>query len=397
MTYLCRDPSLAARVRTFTLKPADLCRMLAEFKPIKYERMVSYMYAGLRKSIGGSNDTGTPLPAGGHGQGRKLRVKHALPADKAKKHLEKIMHNMTELTSLVVEILTSQEHRAFQGISDSLLQPGWHTFGSNLRSLDLRIPLEDMARVLPPIQRETLSSLETLAMHIRHAVYTTSDGDILLNIVLPFLHAQKHNLQSLTLDVGSQVNVSPFLLSMEHFPLMASFHIKQFFSRDGHSDLKGLRHLLQTQRKHLTDLSIDLVPHSGNLPPASVFFAQDCFSVSLPNLNRLTINLHQFPFTYKAGLIRYIHTFTATLTSLAIDVDQQYWTYENVQTFTEPFREHQRLKELKLSVLDFGPFLLHALAQNLPGLQTLHLSFRYLLPDGYISQHSFDPLVSHSH
>uniref|UniRef100_A0A8H7Y2P2 F-box domain-containing protein n=1 Tax=Psilocybe cubensis TaxID=181762 RepID=A0A8H7Y2P2_PSICU len=403
------DPSVAARVRTFTLKPADLCRMLAEFKPVKYERMVSYMYAGLRKSIARSNDTGTPLPAGGHGhnsqgQGRKIRVEHALPADKAKKHLKKIMHAMTGLTTLVVEILTSQEHRAFQGISISdssaLLQPGWHTFGSNLKSLDLRVPLEDMARVLPTTQRgasETLPSLETLAMHVRHAVYTTSDSDILLNIVLPFLQAQKHSLRSLTLDVGPQVDISLFLLSMENFPLMASFHIKQFFSRDGQGNLKGLYRLLQTQQEHLTDLSIDLVPHSGNLPPVNQFFSQKCFAVSLPNLNRLTINLHQFPSTYKAGLIRYVYSFAESLTYLSVDLDQQYCTSEDVQTLTKPFKEHRGLRELRLSVLEFGPSLLNTLAQNLPRLGTLHLSFRYLQPDGYISRQSLDPLVSHSH
>ncbi|KDR76141.1 hypothetical protein GALMADRAFT_247352 [Galerina marginata CBS 339.88] len=373
------DTDISSRVRTFTFKPGHLCKLLRETETHKQsEKTSDNTVSELLKAFG--TMTLKPRKSFMVPSSRSQMVAHAMPTHLALRNVLKIMRQMTSLTSFRVEI-RGEEHWYFKEISADFFAPGWAAFGVNLRTLELRIPLEDMAKVLPPVGTATLTSLETLYVQIIRASLTTSEGAIIMKQLLPFVNHHRRTLKSLTLDVAEQTNLSPFLLGLHHVPSLESFKLKQPFVSEDETDFTGLKHFFQMHRSHLTHFDIDMISTFTHYPTPYAFFAQDCFSVALPKLRGLSIHLHYFPPAYSEGILPYIHQFKSTLVSL--EVHEHRWILGRLQTLVEGFSSTSTLKELKICLTDFSPDVLLLLATNLPNLDTLNIDFETLSPEGF--------------
>ena len=75
-----------------------------------------------------------------------------------------------------------QGHWHSNNSTTDFLAPGWEAFGSNLRTLQLKIPLEDLARV--------------------RALFTADETKIFRGILTPFINT---HLRCAGADAGSQV------------------------------------------------------------------------------------------------------------------------------------------------------------------------------------------------
>ena len=302
-----------------------------------------------------------------------------MPPDMVKKNLMKIMSLLTCLKSLRIEV-RGEEHLYFSQSSEDFFAPGWSAFKDNLTSLDLRVTLEDLRKVLPAPPKDTLTSLETLSVQIVRASITTDAIAIVKDTLVPFINKQYRTLRTLELDVAEQVSMSPLLLNLVHMPLLSSFKLKQRLVSQEELDFSGLKHFFETHRYHLNTLDIGVISTCIYYPTPFPFFSQDCFQVFLPRLQHLILDLHDFPLDYLVGLIPFIRGFN---TLLSLDVVGHEWSFESLRELIFPSGWFSKLRSLKLTVFLFTPLVLATLAECLPTLESLRIGFSEIGPVGF--------------
>ncbi|KAF8972211.1 hypothetical protein BDZ97DRAFT_1650235 [Flammula alnicola] len=365
------DPDVALRVRTFIFKPGHICKLLQESTLEKSDAKVSNTLKKMRRSDGGSSSNS------------RMRMPIKTPPmapEVALSHLVQLMGQMTSLATFQVEI-RGEEHWYFQETATTFFALGWSTFGRNLQTLDLRVPLEDMAKVLPDPGQGTLGNLEMLSLRIIRASLGTNHNEVILGTILPFIHAHRQTLRSLTLDVAEQTNLSPLLLSLG-LPSVTHLKLKQPFVSQEETDYTGLQRFFKAHRMYLTRFDIEIISIFTHFPAPYAFFSQECFTVALPRLLHLSIHAHHFTEEYTGGILPYIHQFKSTLMSLKVYA--HHWSFEDARTLAEGFVSSGRLRELNISVFHFEPELLTILAVNLPNLEVLTLDFHEVLPGGQV-------------
>ncbi|PPQ95216.1 hypothetical protein CVT26_014907 [Gymnopilus dilepis] len=359
-----RDPKIAPRVRLLTFRPGHLCMTLqakeekraegnSVSRILKRSRILSYHF---RNALGFSRLSMTP--------------------DIVKKNLLKIMSSLTSLKSLRIEI-RKEEHAYFNHSSEDFLAAGWTTFKDTLTSLFLRVPLEDLTKVLPPAN-DTLTSLKMLSFQIPSVPLGTDGMAIVKETLVPFINKHYRTLRALELDVEEQNSMSPLLRDVIHLPLLSSFKLKLWFLRQEQPDIAGLKHFFETHR-HLTALDISVTSSYVYYADPFPFFSRDCFRVSLPKLQHLVLDLDRFRVDYREGFVPFIRRFD-TLHSLAIVGHM--WSFESLRGLIAPSGGFLNLRSLKIAVYLFTPLVLTTLEECLPTLESLCIGFNVIGPEG---------------
>ena len=373
---------MASRVRTLIFKPGHICQLLQAKLSTQTGSKIN-AFTQMRGSDVGVAISRGPAPT----------PKMCMPPEAAVDKTLELMGQLCMLRTLKIEI-RGQEHWYFNDSTIDFLTPGWDAFGSNLRSLQLKIPLEDLAKVLPSFPKH-LGSLEDLSLSISRALFTTDETEIFRGFLIPFINTHHWGLRSLSFDVADQNNISPLLEALVPMPSLRCFKLKQPFVGEQHTNFSGLQHFFKVHRSYLTRFDLDIIPTFTHLPITHAFFSQGCFSVPLPKLLHLSIHLRHFPKQYAGGMLSYIHQFRSTLRSLKVSHYQ--WTSESLRFLVEGFTPIGLLKELEVSIVEFGPDLLSTLAANLPNLEVLSLDFQNVLPEGQVesdpSSYPFGGLV----
>ncbi|KAF8910608.1 hypothetical protein CPB84DRAFT_1764116 [Gymnopilus junonius] len=377
------DPMIAPRVRSLTFRPGHLCKLLQDSERQKQKQLLENPVSELLKAFESLSI-----------QSRRKAMtfnESPMPAHFAKKNALKIMSLLTSLTSLRVEI-RGEEHWYFGQSPVNFFAPGWMAFKDNLTSLDLIVPLEDMAKILPPA-RDTLLSLTALSFRIIRATLTTDIISIVMETLVPFINKHHRTLKTLQLDVAEQVSMSPLLLNLTHLTSLSSFKMKQPLVSQEELDFAGLKHFFQTHRSHLSTLDIGMVATYIYYPTPFPFFSHDCFTVSFPRLQHLIIHLHDFPLEYLEGMIPFVSQFHQTLVSL--EVQGHDWPFTNLDELLQGLSSASNLRELKIHVFLFSPFVLFRIAKLLSKLETLCLGFSEVGPSGFIDLYEEIPLFVH--
>lgn len=373
---------MASRVRTLVFKPGHICQLL-QGKLTTQDGSKINAFTQMRGSDIGIVIAKDPLPT----------PKPCMPPEAAVDNILELMGQLCLLRTLKIEI-RGQEHWYFNDSTIDFFTPGWVAFGSNLRSLQLKVPLEDLAKVLPSFPKH-LGSLEDLTLSIARALFTTDETEIFRGILIPFINTHRQSLRSLSFDVADQNNISPLLEALVPMPSLRCFKLNQPFVGEQHTNFSGLQHFFKVHRSYLTHFDLDIMPTFTHHPIPYAFFAQGCFGVPLPKLVHLSIHLRHFPKQYAGGMLPYIHQFRSTLRSLKVSHYQ--WTSESLRILVEGFTPIGILKELEVSILEFDPDLLRTLATNLPNLEVLSLDFQKVLPEGQVesdpSRYPFGKLV----
>ncbi|KAF9473911.1 hypothetical protein BDN70DRAFT_997394 [Pholiota conissans] len=371
------DPEVASRVHKLIFKPGDICRAILAQKNAKRKTIASDTPKNeikIRSIVKGSllrQRMETPVDV----------HPPLIPADVAVTDILVAMKLLTGLTSLLVDINTS-EHWYFHQANIPFFTIGWPTFRTSLQSLELRVPVEDLALILP---KETLSNLEAVSFWVIRASISAQEDTIVVETILPFLQSHRLTLRSLTLDVAERTNLSP-LLSELQLPFLTYFKLSQPYFEQGVADYTGLQRFFKRHRSSLLRLDI-VVGHPSALSASQPypFFSQECFSISLPHLEHLAID-YNFSDLYGGGVLRdavinYIHRCKSTLTSLTLGSSQT-WTLNSAKLLVEGFISTARLRRLEISVVFFESELLTVLAANLPNLEILKISMLNISPQG---------------
>ncbi|KAF8183452.1 hypothetical protein BJ912DRAFT_1061340 [Pholiota molesta] len=364
LVRLC-DPAVACRVHGLILSPGSICRAVQENnrravqedakKKSKIETVANF-----------TNKIHKIIKASLLGKIMGLEV----PAEVTAQNLLTIMGLLKELRSLEVYIHGS-EHWYLQQAAIPFFPVGWSTFRTNLRSLELTVPVEDLVAVLPNLSHGILPNLDTISLRISRASTATQNDDIIMvETILPFLQSHRHTIRSLTFDnnhdMVRRINLSPVLLelhlsSLTHFTLTHSSHLTHFAITTGESPPFDI---------------FDAAPRRRTYP----FFSQECFATPLPQLEHLAIHYssadeHEWE-AQRNSMIPYIQQFRSTLVSLKlVSLDIYYrWTFESVRLLVEGFASSARLRRLDILVACFDPELLTILAANLPNLEVLNIT-----------------------
>ncbi|PPQ81006.1 hypothetical protein CVT25_014514 [Psilocybe cyanescens] len=385
------EPKISSRVREFTFNPGHLCKLLYETRANVHLKETSENTVTELLDLFKSLDLSP----------RKVQIPSAqpitsishMPAHLAYRNVLRILKQMICLTSLRI-VLSRGEYRYFEQTPTSFFTIGWATFGSNLRSLDLRIPLEAMEEVLSLSNRVTLTNLQNLSLQIIRASLVTDASVILMEIILPFIIAHRYTLHSLILHISEQINLSPLLLRLEPIISLQTLKLKQPFVGHDQTDLTGLKHFFQVHCSHLRHFHLDMVSTFVHYPTPYPFFAQSCFGIALPKLRHLSIYFHKFPLQYSEGMIPYILQFKTTLVSL--EISEHPWSLERLKILLKDFSANSPLRELKCSMSVLDPPVVEALATSLPSLDILDIDFERIGPEGYVDHPTnTTPLFAH--
>ena len=203
----------------------------------------------------------------------------------------------------------------------------------------------------------------------------------MLATIVPFLTAHCHLLRSLTLDVVERTDLSPLFNSLI-FPKLTKFKLSQPFFREEDADYTGLRQFFKNHRLQLQSFEISigyLLLDSGS-PPYAIF-AQRCFLISLPHLRNLVLgynfNDRRISEAARSSFIQYIHSSASTLVTLRL---YPLLLDNSVKRLLVGLRNSTNLRTLNIGVDILNTELLIALVDNLPNLQSLHLTYAALAP-----------------
>lgn len=366
-------PEISSRVREFVFNPGHLCKLLLESASTHSEQTLEDPVSHLVDAFQSMKIKPTPS------EQFSLHDVLPLPAHWAQRDALKILKQLTSLTSFRVEIRAS-EHWYFQrlSIAPAFFSAGWSAFSSTLTSLELRVPLEGMSTVLPPMGSLPLKNLENLSFRIIRASLSTNTSTTTIDTLLPMINHHAASLRALNIDVEERIDPSSFLRSITHLTRLQSFALVLPFSFHSDCALSSFKQLLQVHRNHLTDVSLRIIPTFDQHPISYSFFNLDPFGVALPKLRHISIDIHGFPSHFSRGLIPSINKFTATLVSL--EISEHRWSFEQLMSLLEGFSTDSRLRDLKIFLHFLEPDVFKVLADKLPRLDTLKIDFECLGP-----------------
>ncbi|EDR06752.1 uncharacterized protein LACBIDRAFT_299600 [Laccaria bicolor S238N-H82] len=365
------SPDIARRVRTLHLRPHLFGKPLA--------------FHGQKKSLSQSLL-------------RKLSKEEKQSAATAKASVQ-LLRSITNLTNLVTLNLECQNYPVDDYNDFKLAIPfitnGWLAYGSVLRTLSLKIPLEACKECLPPSLR--LPSLEDLSIHIFTAYLTTDATKLVRSVLVPFVNRHSLTIESLTIStpMAFNYNISPMFGELEYLPRLTKIDVYFPLISLQQTDSAGLHHLLKAQSGNLLTLRIRFGHLFGltTQPPAPcALFAHPMFKVSLPNLKSLELNILGHNTRLVQCVVPYLHQFRDSLTTLVLNHHQatHLEAYDIIDVFE---RSSSRLLLLDLWLTHLSPSFLDVLSVKLPDLERLNLSFGTFV--GH--DHTFSMTRSYSH
>ncbi|KAF9484068.1 hypothetical protein BDN70DRAFT_872968 [Pholiota conissans] len=358
------DPGVASRVRQLVFEPGFICKSLVQEDFAKKLSLRGHTKATTDvKLIQSVSTRGLATVPDTYSEKNR-----EIPMDDAVGKILLIMSLLTNLRSLTVDI-NLLDYWDFQKNPIPFFKPGWSTFGNNIQSLNLLVPLEALPHILPA-PNNNFPNLHTLScLIVRAGRSNVSATDVLL----PFLEEHRFSLRSLTVDQTEKASLSP-LLELLHLPSLAHFKLVQPYFEAGLPDYSGLQHFFKEHRSHLRRFEIVVGIHSRRVYQTYPIFTDKCFSTPLPKLEHLNIDFSPgdvYGPLLSGSLSDYVHQFTASLVSLRIGFGRSLFMTD-LKTLTEGFR-HARLRSLEITVF-FEPGLFTILSTNIPGLDTLNLT-----------------------
>ena len=283
-----------------------------------------------------------------------------------------IMKNLTSLTCLNIEI-PSTDHIAVSQTTPSFFFQGWQAFGRNLTTLKLIVPLESLHLVLPTSL--SITGLRTLSVEVFRAFHSDLGETVIMQkTLLPFINSHR-TITSLAVEAPKGINLSFLLQHLILMPSLRTFSLNQPFVSLLEADLSGLHQFLDAHQTRIRDLSIKITapfsPHYPHYPDLDTFFAQKCFRVPLPVIERLT--LFYSPVYYTTGFASYIGQYKSTLTSLTIK--GQNFDDDELSSLITHLATFGILRELDISIISLKPRVFRLLSVDLPNLEVLTLRF----------------------
>lgn len=253
----------------------------------------------------------------------------------------------------------------------------WMSFGWNLQRLTLDITLESYRLALSTTL--VLPRLEDLSVKLSRAQNNDSSDDAVLhNIMIPFVNNHHLTLQSLDISSEQGFDISSLVLKLQHFPCLWKFSASYpIFTIRQADQSSGLRHVLETHSDTLRSIRFRFQPLGGIYPTEDDWHEQAFLCVKLPNLESADLCIEGYALR-NIDPSRYLQQYANSLTSVTFH-RPRVLVYEDVERLVGLFAHHDRLRSLDITVHVLNPHLLDLIAEKLPSLGRLALSFTMLL------------------
>jgi hypothetical protein len=284
---------------------------------------------------------------------------------------------MTDVKSLTLGCYSSDAIEGFKSAA-LFVHTVWSTVQSQLRTLNLAIPLEaySNSRIFPPSL--VLESLEELTVVLRKAYNTTDDGEF-ISAIIPFINRHHKSLISLTIDTpDTKVDPSPLFNALCLFPRVTKLSILHPVARLQPTgiDVFLAKHAQQLEEFKMRFYGSDFLPFPNEL------FSHPIFQIDLPRLAYLDLGLFHWPTSAQPavtdGLVGYVGRVRRSLTRLA--VRDCVLTFPQVVSLVSVVNsEASKLRSLEMHVNFLSCSLLDLLSQQLPMLYHLELRFDSLM------------------
>lgn len=277
---------------------------------------------------------------------------------------------------------------------------GWSSFRDTLHTLDLTVPLDVLPGLLPI---ESIPNLKKFCLSVSQSPQDDKAiaKAIVIEILLPFLQANRLSLRSLTLSPLHRTNLSLLLIAVSlpnltHFNLTAG-HLGEIGVEGG----AGLKRFFENHSGHLThfEFAFRVVPFHSNAGALS-FFEQEFLFVSLPKLQQLCLRVHYASYrsdiNFKAArnrVFNYASQFKSSLLSLEIS-STPYNSVDDLKELAKSFGQSVLLKTLTINIGIFSPDIVHVMATNFPNLETLTLDFSDISPKGCEFDPAYDRVIA---
>jgi len=288
---------------------------------------------------------------------------------------------LTTLTTLDVD-LPHSSNDPFHAMKIKVLEAGWPVFSTNLMSLSLNVPLEEIHLVVP--SHNTLLRLESFSIVLYNFHSPMSELDeVIRRTLFPFLINLCPTLRSLKLDARKNVDISSILADLPHMPYLRNLDISHPFLSLELTSLVGHHLFLKAHQSQLQYLTLNFVAQSSPLNVTDEFFNQEWCRVLLPDLQFLSFGLSGFSVSCEAAAIPYFQRQTPNLKSL--EVHPLWFSYDQMASIiTGPKAAGYQLKALRtldVQIRCFSPDLLSLLADRIPHLRSLKLVVMAIGPD----------------
>ena len=315
----------------------------------------------------------------------------SVTADELVNSLPWIMSRMYSLRNLQVEVSPDAYNWFLQDPQSfcTMFYLGWSSFRDTLNTLDLTVPLD----VIPGLLSiESVPNLKSFCLSVSQNPQDDAKA-IVIETLLPFLHANRLSLRSLTLNSVHHTNLS-LLLSAVSLPNLTHFNLTEgSLGVIGVEGYAGLKHFFESHSGHLThfEFAFRVAPlHSG--AGALSFFKQEFFFVSLPKLQQLYLRVQYAPYWMDVKpaqnrVVNYASRFKSSLLSLEISSDPVHISMDGLKELAESFGPSVLLKTLIIDIGLFSPSMVNFMATGFPNLETLTLDFSDISPKGS----EFDP------
>jgi len=252
----------------------------------------------------------------------------------------------------------------------------WASLGSTLRVLRLDLSNEACRLALSPsIVFPSLEELSIIFSGMDVGVKTASE---LSELFTPLVNNHHSTLRSLRLYThrGATTNISPLLHGLCHLPLLNTFGISDHSIPVRLSDNPGLEHFLQLHVYQLRELSFQgsqCGPHTQYLVN-SVQRRKGFLNIQIRELNELEIRMHHLTDVRRTAT--YLHYLTHSFTSLTLH--GKTLCRGDVETLINVLTSPSVVRRLTMTVDVLSPRLLALLAEKMPDLENVCLTYQHI-------------------
>ena len=304
---------------------------------------------------------------------------------------EHVMPRFTRVTKLsfVYAKSVSEDSEGSYDVEASLIFPQLLSIvGNRLQALRIQSPF---VLYLPP----RLESLETFSLDACKPYHTSEIHKVMIEKVPAFLLAQKSTIRSVSFMIDNPTfDVSPILQCLQFVSCLHDIRLAlPYVIVAGTRTIPGMPFkqgckILEAHRQHLRSLDLSFTPNrlidSFSDRPA---FRQECWSVDLPNLRKLTI--------YIPGVIMVVTdsvlapNLKGPLSSSLVSLTIQHQVFSvvcslqscEIRTFCKMLGNFPCLQDLSFCIYDFDIRALFIFADALPRLRSLFVDYCYVLLD----------------
>jgi hypothetical protein len=388
IVYGCRDPSIAARVRSLRVNPYIQNNAWSLWW-LNYESSSERCKTQTRNAVD-----------------RLFRIKpRVLPVDPIhvnpfyRWHTEKMMVGIDPASSDkiylsfddviggIIDLFPSLSHVSSFVVEDYGqgpvydIQPfynaAWAGFGSNLRKLSFTMGLNTFPDVLHPsslhfaqLQEVSITFLNKPAARIPIA------GDTIRDVAVPFINRHKSTIQALSFASEHAMRFSNLFMSLCLFPVLQRIDVQLAFDNSVWSADSAFTRFLRDHAQTLCHIDVLDVQS---------WFLQPHVSPSIRTWIRDSASDEAFFRKFRSLIIPIIHETDFGFVMLAIQnsignltklaLVGWYLSTEEVQAIIAMFSHdtHGTLRNLRLGVDNLTPPLVHLVDENFPQLQELSL------------------------